>query len=91
MAGEITVSGNLTMENLAATLTKLEQVGFEQVTGLAIDPAQVRNRVTTVAQTQQLGVLSICTAGAAHDGTKILTAKVYISGVTKAIDLYRAI
>ncbi len=85
------ISGTLTMVGLAATLTKYEQLGFLQVPGLTVDPNQVRNLATTVAQERQLGVLSICTAEAAHAGTKILTTTAYISGVTTMIDLYRAI
>ena len=89
MAGTVPVSGDLTMDNLAATLTRREQTAFEQVTALSIDSAQVRNLVTTVSQTQQLGALSICAAGAASRGTKILSTTVYISGVKTNIDLYR--
>jgi hypothetical protein len=45
--------------------------------------------MTTVDQSQQLGALSICAAGAASPGTKILSSTVYISGVKTNIDLYR--
>lgn len=89
MAGTVPVSGKLTMENLAATLTRREQSAFEQVTALAVDPTKTRNLVTTVSQDQQLGALSICAAGAASEGTKVLTATVYISGNKTDIDLYR--
>jgi|HubBroStandDraft_4_1064222.scaffolds.fasta_scaffold51368_2 hypothetical protein len=90
MAGTIPVSGDLTMVNLAATLTRREQTAFEQVTALSIDPTQTRNLVTTVSQTQQLGALSICAAGAANQGTKILSTTAYISGAKTNIDLYRS-
>ena len=89
MAGTVPVSGNLTMENLAATLTRREQLAFEQVTALSIDSTQVRNLVTTVSQPQQLGALSICAAGSTRQGTKVLSATVYISGAKTNIDLYR--
>jgi hypothetical protein len=89
MAGTVPVSGDLTMDNLAATLTRREQLAFEQVTALSIDPAQTRNLVTTVSQPQQLGALSICAAGAVSQGTKILSTTVYISGAKTNIDLYR--
>jgi hypothetical protein len=89
MAGTVPVPGNLTMENLAADLTRREQLAFEQITALSIDPAQTRNLVTTVSQPQQLGTLSICAAGAASQGTKILSTTVYISGAKTDIDLYR--
>ena len=89
MAGTVPVSGDLTMDNLAATLTRREQSAFEQVTALSIDPAQTRNLVTTVSQPQQLGALSICAAGAASQGTKILSTTVYISGTKTNVDLYR--
>jgi hypothetical protein len=89
MAGTIPVPGNLTMGNLAADLTRREQLAFEQVTALSIDPTQVRNLVTTVSQPQQLGALSICAAGAASQGTKVLSTTVYISGTKTNIDLYR--
>jgi hypothetical protein len=90
MAGTAPVSGNLSMENLAATLTKQEQLGFEQVTGLAIDSTQPRNLVTTISQAAQLGILSICASGTAHAGTKILSTTAYVSGTKTNIDLYRA-
>jgi hypothetical protein len=89
MAGTVPVSGDLTMDNLAATLTRREQTAFEQVTALSIDSTQARNLVTTVNQPQQLGALSICAAGAASQGTKILSTTVYISGAKTNIDLYR--
>ena len=37
MAGTIPVAGNLSMDNLAATLTKEEQLTFSQLTGLTPD------------------------------------------------------
>jgi len=90
MAGTVPVSGSLSMEDLAATLTKNEQLGFEQVTALSIDSAQARNLVTTISQAQQLGALSICAAGSVSTGTKILSTIVYISGIKTNIDLYRS-
>ena len=89
MAGTVPVSGDLTMEGLAATLTRREQDAFEQVTDLSLDSTQPRNLVTTVSQSKQLGALSICPAGAASQGTKILSTTVYISGAKTNIDLYR--
>ena len=89
MAGTIPVSGNLTMDNLAATLTRREQMAFEQVTALAIDPSKTRNLVTTVTQDQQLGALSICAKDAASQGTKVLSTTVYVSGKKTDVDLYR--
>ncbi|HTC47854.1 MAG TPA: hypothetical protein VK722_11060 [Candidatus Aquilonibacter sp.] len=89
MAGTVPISGDLTMDDLAATLTRREQSAFEQVTALTIDPAQTRNLVTTVSQPQQLGALSICAAGAASQGTKILSTTAYISGTKTNINLYR--
>ena len=89
MAGTVPLSGDLTMENLAATLTRREQDAFEQVTALSIDSTQARNLVTTVSQSRQLGALSICAAGAASQGTKILSTTVYISGAKTGVDLYR--
>ena len=89
MAGTVPVSGKLTMEHLAATLTRREQTAFEQVTALAIDPAQARNLVTTISQDQQLGALSICAKGAPSQGTKVLSTTVYISGQKTDVDLYR--
>jgi hypothetical protein len=80
MAGTVPVSGDLTMDNLAATLMRREQTAFEQVTALSIDSTQVRNLVTTVSQPQQLGALSICAAGAANQGKKVLSTTVYIAG-----------
>jgi hypothetical protein len=89
MAGTVPVAGNLTMVNLAATLTKHEQLAFEQVTGLAVDPAQARNLVTTVDQPLQLGALSICAKGGASGGTKVLSTTAYIAGTKTGVDVYR--
>jgi hypothetical protein len=89
MIGTTPAPGNLTMKDLAAELTRREQLSFEQVTVLMIDPTQVRNLVTTVSQTQQLGALSICAAGDPSLGTKILSTTAYVSGTKAQIDLYR--
>jgi hypothetical protein len=89
MAGTVPISGNLSMADLADRLTKQEQLGFQQVTGLAIDPTQVRNLVTTVSQENQLGVLTVVAKGAASTGTKVLSTSAYVSGTATDIDLYR--
>lgn len=51
MAGTVPVSGSLSMEDLAATLTKNEQLGFEQVTALSIDS---RKRAISLLQSVRL-------------------------------------
>jgi hypothetical protein len=89
MPGTIPVSGELTMENLAATLTRREQLDLEQVTKLVIDTTQPRNLVTTVSQPNQLGSINICAAGGTNDGTKMFSTTAYICGAQKKIDLYR--
>ncbi len=89
MAGTIPVAGNLSMEDLAATLTSHEQLAFEQVTGLVVDPTHARNLVTTVAQMHQLGPLEVCASGQSAPGTKILSTTVYIRGAKTAVDLFR--
>ena len=90
MAGIKPVSGGLTMDGLAATLNRREQLDMEQITALAIDPTQTRNLVTTVDQTQQLGTISIYAAGATQAGTIIISTTAYISGVETLIELYRS-
>jgi hypothetical protein len=77
------------MENLAATLTRREQLDLEQVTKLVIDTTQPRNLVTTVSQPKQLGSINICAAGGTNDGTKMFSTTAYICGAQKKIDLYR--
>ena len=77
------------MDALAATLTRNEQLDFERVTALTVDNTQPRNLVTTVNDASALGALSICAAGAAGNGTKLLSTTAYISGSQQAIDLYR--
>lgn len=89
MAGTVPVSGDLSMADLAATLTRREQLSFEQVTALSIDSTQARNLVTTVGQDQMLGTLQICASGASNKGTKVLSTTAYISGKQTRIDLYR--
>ena len=89
MPGIVPVSGDLSMEDLAATLTKTEQLDCERVTGLAIDTTQARNLATTVNDDQQLSDLAICAAGASSAGTKLLSTTAYIGGKQTEIDLYR--
>jgi hypothetical protein len=61
-----------------------------QVTGLAINPMQVGNLVTTISQPNQLGTLTLVATGAAATGTRIFSAiTVYISGVQTVVDVYR--
>lgn len=89
MAGTYPVDGNLSMANLAATLTSKEQLEFLQLTGLAVDPAQARNMATFINQNNQLGKLTIVAKGATSQGTKILSTTVYISGTKTDVDIYR--
>lgn len=89
MAGTIPVDGTLSMDDLAATLTTEEQLAFERLTALAIDTAQPRNLATFDNEQNQLGTLAIVAKDAASQGTKILSANVYISGATTDIDVYR--
>jgi hypothetical protein len=89
MAGQIPVAGNLSMGDLAATLTSEEQLGFEQLTGLVTDSTQARNLATFINQANQLGKLAIVASGATSAGTKVLSATVYINGTKTAVDVYR--
>jgi hypothetical protein len=89
MVGITPVSGDLSMEDLAATLTSDEQMGFQEVTGLAIDPAAPRNLVTTISQPNAPGPLAIVARGADSAGTKFLSPTVYISGTKTDVDVYR--
>lgn len=89
MVGTSPVSGDLSMDDLAATLTVEEQGQFEQLTALAVDPTTARNLATFIAQPAQLGELAICASGAASDGTKLFSTTAYISGAQTQIDVYR--
>jgi hypothetical protein len=89
MVGTSPVSGDLSMDNLAATLTGEEQSQFEQLTALVVDPAVARNLATFISQPKQLGELSICASGAASTGTKLLSTTAYVSGKQTKIDVYR--
>lgn len=90
MVGTIPVAGNLTLEILAATLTRNEQ-DFAQLTVLAIDPGAGANRnlATFIAQYNQLGELAICASGAVSQGAKLLSATVLINNVETQVDVYR--
>ncbi|MGD0831889.1 MAG: hypothetical protein ABR907_13155 [Terracidiphilus sp.] len=90
MVGTLPVSGSLTMESLAATLTKYEQ-DFAQLIALDVDTAagSKGNLATFKAQDNQLGALAIVASGASSTGTKILSPTVYISGTQTKIDVYR--
>jgi hypothetical protein len=90
MTGTVPVPGTLTMDSLAATLTRQEQEAFVQVTALTIDTTKVGNLVTFVDQPNQLGALSIVAKGAAGEGTKILSTTVYIASAKTDVDVYRA-
>jgi hypothetical protein len=89
MPANVPITGTLTMDNLAASLTVHEQLMFQQVTALKVDLIQVRNLVTTVDQPDQLGALAICAKGAQSAGTKLFSTTAYISGVKSAVDVYR--
>lgn len=92
MAGQYPVDANLSMVNLAATLTSKEQLSFFQLTGLTVDTTQTRNLAAFDNQANpnvQLGSLAICSKGATSPGTKILSTTAYISGTKTDIDVYR--
>lgn len=90
MAGTKPVGGNLSMDDLAATLTSEEQLGFEQLTVLAADSGNARNLATFVASTSAQGGLAICAAGGTAQGTKIMSGvTVFINGAQAKIDVYR--
>lgn len=91
MVGTVPVPGDLSMEVLAATLTKNEQ-DFTQLTALAVDPTPgvKGNRATFVAQENELGALSICASGTSSTGTLVFSAvTVYVGGALTKIDVYR--
>jgi hypothetical protein len=90
MVGTLPVSGSLTMEGLAATLTKYEQ-DFAQLTALSVDTAagSQGNLATFINQDIQLGALAIVASGASSEGTKILSPTVYIESKQTKIDVYR--
>ncbi len=89
MPANVPISGTLTMDNLAASLTAHEQLVFQEVTALTADATQVQNLVTTVSQPNQLGALAICASGANSAGTKLFSTTAYISGAKSAVDVYR--
>ncbi len=92
MAGTIPVEGDLSMESLAATLKREEDLGFEQLTGLEMDNAAKRNRATFINQpvgAAKLGGLAIVAKDAASAGTKVFSLTAYINSVATAIDIYR--
>jgi hypothetical protein len=77
------------MDDLAATLTNEEQLGFERLTAFAADTAQPRNLATFVADTTQLGGLSICASGSTCGGEKMFSTTAYINGTLTKFDIYR--
>lgn len=83
------VASNLSMQNLAATLTTEEQLAFKQLTGLAADSAMARNLATFINQGDQLGRLLIVARGESARGEKVLSTNAYISGTKTDIDVYR--
>lgn len=89
MVGTSPVSGDLSMDDLAATLTVEEQSQFEQLTALVIDPNAARNLATFITHADLLGELNIVASGAPSAGTKILSPTAYIEGKQTKIDVYR--
>ena len=89
MTGTVPVSGQLSMQQLADTLTKYEQLDFQRVTGLVADHANSRNLVTFTPESQRLGRIAIFATGNASSGTKFLSAIALISGAETHIDLCR--
>jgi hypothetical protein len=90
MTGKIPVSGDLTMEGLAATLNRNED-DFTQLTALGIDPNPnlKRNGAEFIPSSDLLGPLTICPKGETAQGTKIISTTAYVSGVQTEIDVYR--
>jgi hypothetical protein len=91
VVGDIPIPGNLSMDDLAATITKQEQLAFTELTALKVDaaPAKKRNMGTFVAQPNQLGEISICAAGAKHQGHKLFSTTAYVLKKATKIDVYR--
>ena len=84
------ISGKLTMDALAASLTAQEQLNFQQVTGLKTDsPSLLRNLVVTVDQQNQLGAIKIGPTGVKIAGVKLFSTTAFVSGKTTSIDVYR--
>jgi hypothetical protein len=84
-----TISGNLTMEALSASLTAKEQEAFQEVTALAADTSEAINVVTLADQPNQLGALSIVGKGTESPGNKLFSSIVYISAKKSSVDVYR--
>ena len=89
MPGTVPVPGDMSMDDLAATLTSHEQLTFEQLTSLAPDDSHARNLATFVAQNNTLGELCICASGTTGTGTKLFTTSAFIHGEKAKIDVYR--
>jgi hypothetical protein len=91
MAETVSIAGNLTMEILASTLSAREQRMNELLTALKVDPAGVNNLADFADNQQpvQQGQLTICAAGAASKGAKVLSTTAYVSSKRTAIDVYR--
>ena len=89
MSSTKAVSGDLSMEDLAASLTTYEQLVFEEVKDLKADDATSKNIVTIVDCPNQLGALFICKAGGASGGNKLFSATAFISDHKMEVDVYR--
>jgi hypothetical protein len=91
MAETVSITGSLTMEILASTLSAREQRMNELLTALKVDPAGVDNLADFVDNQQpvQQGLLTICASGAAPKGVKVLSTTAYVSSKKTAIDVYR--
>jgi hypothetical protein len=90
MAKTVSVSGNLSKEDLAATLTRKEQLGLLELKTLVQSPSSDgTNQAGFENQPNQLGELAVVDAGATSSGSKLFSTKAFILKKLSNIDIYR--
>jgi hypothetical protein len=91
MSKSYIVPGDLSMADLAATLTRQEQLKFQQLEDLKQSPENDGKNSATFKETAaQLGPLTIVDSGAASSGKKLFETKALILQKLTSIDVYRS-
>jgi hypothetical protein len=90
MSKTYSVPGDLSKEDLAATLTKQEQLKFLQLEGLKQSTENdKKNSASFKESATQLGPLAIVDSGASSAGKKLFGTKALILKELASVDVYR--
>ena len=90
MVGMVPIAGSYSMNDIANTITRHEQLGFAKLTALFADlnlPGQ--NLATFIPCNTQFGAVAIVATGTSSPGTPIITnTTIYVNSTKTAVDVY---